>query len=119
MDRWRVVGVLMMSMMGSALALETEAVRLPPPELAGGMPLMQVLQARHSTWEFDRKPLSPQLLSNLLWAANGVNRPDSGRHTAPSAHDWREIDVYVTTAGIAMIRPAMRWFMLRQVTSVA
>jgi SagB-type dehydrogenase family enzyme len=59
---------------------------------------MQALQARHSAREFGRQPLPPQVLSNLLWAANGVNRPDSGKRTAPSAHDWREIDVIVTTA---------------------
>jgi SagB-type dehydrogenase family enzyme len=98
MDRWRVVGVLMMSMMGSGLAQETETIRLLPPEMAGSMPLMQALQARHSTREFDSQPLTPQVLSNLLWAANGVNRPDLGKRTAPSAHDWREIDVYMATA---------------------
>lgn len=94
----RIVGVLIMSMMGSALAQETGAVRLPPPETAGGMSLMQALNARHSTREFAGKPLPTQVLANLLWAANGVNRPDTGQRTAPSAHDWREIDVYVTTA---------------------
>jgi SagB-type dehydrogenase family enzyme len=98
MEWGRVVGVLMMSMMGSGLAQETEVIKLPPPEMAVSMPLMQGLQARHSTREFDSRALSPQVLSNLLWAANGVNRPDSGRRTAPSAHDWREIDVYVATA---------------------
>ena len=94
----RVVGVLMMSMMGTGLAQETKAIKLPPPEMAGGMPLMQALKARHSTREFGSKPLPPQVLSNLLWAASGVNRPESGQRTAPSAHDWREVDVYVTTA---------------------
>lgn len=98
MTGWRIVGVLMMGMMGSGLAQEIDAIRLPPPEMAGSMPLMQALQARHSTREFDSTPLSPQLLSNLLWAADGVNRPGSGKRTAPSAHDWREIDVYAITA---------------------
>jgi len=98
MRGWRIVGVWMMSMMGTGLAQETAAIKLPPPETAGGMPLMQALKARHSTRAFGSKPLPPQVLSNLLWAANGVNRPDSGHRTAPSAHDWREIDVYVTTA---------------------
>ena len=88
----------MMGMIGTALAQETGAIKLPPPEVAGGMPLMQALQARHSTREFSGKPLPPQVLSNLLWAASGVNRPNTGQRTAPSAHDWREIDVYVTTA---------------------
>jgi SagB-type dehydrogenase family enzyme len=98
MKGWRYVGVLMMSMMGTGLAQETGAIKLPPPETEGGMPLMQALKARHSTREFGSKPLPPQVLSNLLWAAGGVNRPESGQRTAPSAHDWREIDVYVTTA---------------------
>ncbi|HWR77212.1 MAG TPA: SagB/ThcOx family dehydrogenase [Thiobacillus sp.] len=88
----------MMSMMGTGLAQETGTIKLPPPETAGGKPLMQALKARHSTREFGSKTLPPQVLSNLLWAASGVNRPESGQRTAPSAHDWREIDVVVTTA---------------------
>jgi SagB-type dehydrogenase family enzyme len=91
-------GLLMMRMTGTGLAQDTGLIKLPPPETAGGMPLMQALQARHSTREFASKALPPQLLSNLLWAANGVNRPDSGKRTAPSARDWREIDVYAVTA---------------------
>jgi SagB-type dehydrogenase family enzyme len=98
MNSWQVVGVLMMSMMGTGLAQESGTIELPPPETAGGMPLMQALKARHSTREFDHEPLPQQVLSDLLWAANGVNRPASGQRTAPSAHDWREIDVVVTTA---------------------
>jgi SagB-type dehydrogenase family enzyme len=98
MGWWRYVGVFMMSMTGTGLAQETGAIRLPPPETEGGMLVMQALKARHSTREFGSKPLPPQVLSNLLWAASGVNRPDSGQRTAPSAHDWREIDVVVTTA---------------------
>ncbi|MDP1929602.1 MAG: SagB/ThcOx family dehydrogenase [Thiobacillus sp.] len=98
MGWWRIMGVLMMSVMGTGLAQETGTVNLPPPEMAGGLPLMQALKARHSTREFASKPLPSQVLSNLLWAASGVNRPESGQRTAPSAHDWREIDVYVATA---------------------
>jgi SagB-type dehydrogenase family enzyme len=57
---------------------------------------MQALKDRHSTREFSRQKLSPQVLSNLLWAAFGVNRPD-GRRTAPSAMNWQEVDIYVAT----------------------
>ena len=98
MGAWRVAGVLMMSVMGSAVAQETGAIRLPSPETVGGIPLMRALKARHSSREFDGRALPPQVLSNLLWAAGGVNRPDTGARTAPSAHDWREIDVYMATA---------------------
>ena len=73
-------------------------VRLPPPQTDGGMPLMQALKVRHSARELSAEALPVQVLSDLLWAAAGVNRPESGKRTAPSARDWREIDVYVATA---------------------
>jgi SagB-type dehydrogenase family enzyme len=77
-----------------ALAQEQNPVPLPPPQTTGGKPLMQVLKDRHSTREFSSQKLSPQTLSNLLWAAFGINRPDDKR-TAPSAMNWQEIDIYV------------------------
>lgn len=63
------------------------------------MPLMQALNLRRSTrGDFGpADPLSMQTISNLLWAADGVNRPPNKR-TAPSAVDWQNIDIYVTTA---------------------
>lgn len=59
---------------------------------------MEVLKARHSTREFADRPLSPQLLSNLLWAAWGINRPQSGLRTAPSSHTYLDVDVYLAMA---------------------
>ena len=56
---------------------------------------MQTLKERTSAREFSPDKLPPQVLSNLLWAAFGLNRKDSGKRTAPSAHNWQEIDVYV------------------------
>jgi len=92
------VGILMMSIAGGLAAQEGEPVNLPPPQTEGGMPLMQALKERRSTREFSPVGLPPQVLSDLLWAAAGVNRPESGKRTAPSARDWREIDIYVATA---------------------
>jgi len=98
------MGLLVMGINGSAEA--AEAINLPPPQISGGMPLMQALQARQSTREFSSRTLPPQMLSDLLWAAQGVNRPATGKRTAPSAHDWREIDVYVTRAdGVFVYEP--------------
>jgi nitroreductase len=71
---------------------------LPAPQTSGGKPLMEVLKARHSTREFSSQKLPAQVLANLLWAAFGINRPDTGKRTAPSAMNWQEIDVYVATA---------------------
>ena len=68
---------------------------LPRPTEQGGPTLLQALKARHSSREFSAKALPLQVLSDLLWAAFGINRPRSGGRTAPSAHDWEEIDIYV------------------------
>lgn len=62
------------------------------------MPLMDALHERHSTREFHTDPLPLQVMSDLLRAAFGINRPDSGGRTAPSAINAREIDVYATMA---------------------
>lgn len=82
----------------AAAAAKPEPVQLLKPQTTGGKPLMQALAERKSRRAFAEKRLPPPLLANLLWAACGVNRPDSGKRTAPSACDWREIDVYAATA---------------------
>ena len=71
-------------------------IQLPSPIRDGGMPLSEALSSRHSTREFDpSKPVDKQLLSNLLWSANGINRPSSGHRTNPTALNSQEIDVYL------------------------
>lgn len=84
-------------------ALAQQPLELPQPQTDGGRPLMQVLKDRKTSREFSGESLPPQVLSNLLWAAFGINRPAEGRRTAPSAHNWQEIDIYVATAGGAYL----------------
>jgi SagB-type dehydrogenase family enzyme len=72
-----------------------EPISLPEPDTSGGRPLMQVLKARRTSREFSDQELSLQVLSDMLWAAFGINRPESGKRTAPSAVNWQEIDIYV------------------------
>ena len=95
-----VVGVLVLA--AAALAGAPEPIALPKPQIRGGMPLMQALNQRRSGREFSAEKLSPQTLSNLLWAAFGVNRAD-GRRTAPSANNRQTIDIYVVTAEAAYL----------------
>ena len=64
----------------------------------GGKPLMQALKERKSTRAFSSEKLPMQTLGNLLWAAFGINRPDTGQRTAPSAMNRQEMDIYVATA---------------------
>ena len=74
-------------------------LELPPAEKRGGLPLLEALERRRSAREFATTPLPPQVLSNLLWAAFGVNRIATGGRTAPSAQDAQEIDVYAVLSG--------------------
>ena len=75
-------------------AQNMKAVKLNTPDKARGTSVMKALSDRHSDREFAVKELSLQDLSDLLWAANGINRPD-GKRTAPSALNKQDIDVYV------------------------
>jgi SagB-type dehydrogenase family enzyme len=89
-----------------ALAEPMGSIVLPSPDRDGGKPLMQALSARESQRSFSTEPLPDQALSNLLWAAFGINRPESGKRTAPSAVNWQEIDIYVALpAGLYLYDP--------------
>jgi SagB-type dehydrogenase family enzyme len=70
-------------------------IQLSPPETSGGMPLMQALHERMSTKEFSPRTISQQQVSNLLWAAYGINRPESGKRTIATAVNCQDIAVYV------------------------
>jgi SagB-type dehydrogenase family enzyme len=98
MKRYAVLLAAVLS--GAVWAQELKPVALPAPQTEGGMPLMRALKERATKREFSPRKLPPQVLSNLLWAAFGINRPD-GRRTAPSAVNWQEIDVYVVMAEAA------------------
>ncbi len=90
--------VLMTGGLSPALAQELKPVQLSAPQLDGGRPLMQVLKDRKTTRAYSKKEIPLQVLSNLLWAAFGINRPASGLRTAPSRLSFREVDIYVATA---------------------
>ncbi|HVM60327.1 MAG TPA: SagB/ThcOx family dehydrogenase [Verrucomicrobiae bacterium] len=99
--RRRLAFVLVLCLFGcfaiplSGFGQEPKPIQLPPPQTDIGKPLMQALKLRQSSRRFDSKPLPLQELSNLLWAADGINRSESGKRTAPSAVNWQEVDVYV------------------------
>jgi nitroreductase len=75
-------------------ALADDHVKLPSPSRTAGKPLMEVLGARKSHRVFSAQKLDPAIVSDLLWAAFGINRRD-GHRTAPSAHNWQEVDIYL------------------------
>jgi len=87
----------------AAFAQESKTLSAPRKDL--GKPLMQALQLRRSTREYSQRPLSDQVLSEIMWAAYGVNRP-SGDRTAPYWRHIMVIDVYAAMAdGIWLYDP--------------
>ncbi len=72
-----------------------DAVQLPKPPREGGRTLLECLWSRHSTREFSSTPLPEGALARVLWAADGVNRGDGKKRTAPSAFDRYPISIYV------------------------
>ena len=76
-------------------AQESKPIELLSPNIKGGKPVMQALQNRKTMRDFSVKELPLQVLSDILWAAAGINRPASGGRTAPTAVNFQEIDVYV------------------------
>ncbi|HOW82873.1 MAG TPA: SagB/ThcOx family dehydrogenase [Spirochaetota bacterium] len=93
-----IISLFVVSSPDRAVSEARKLIMLPKPAMTGGMPLMTALAKRQSSRSFSEKPLPDQVLSNLLWAADGVNRPDSGKRTAPSAMNKQEIDIYVALA---------------------
>ncbi len=77
---------------------DAKVVPLPPPRGTGGKPLIDALKLRHSTREYAEQPLPPQVLSDLLWAAFGINRPATGDRTAPYWRHVMVIDLYAVMA---------------------
>ena len=79
------------------IAAAGERITLPAPDKEGGKPLMQALALRKSERSFSADPLSEREVSDLLWAAWGVNRPN-GRRTVPTANNRQRVEVYAAKA---------------------
>lgn len=93
MKKILIIGCLLMT--GTLFSQTTESIILNKPDTERGLNVMQSLSLRESARTFDSAPISLQDVSDLLWAANGVNRPQNGKRTAPSAINAQDIDVYL------------------------
>ena len=93
MGKRYILAVLLLAGMCSGAAAALPEIALLPPDKTRGTAVMQALSERKSSRVFAPEKLTRRDLSDLLWAANGVNRPD-GKRTAPSALNRQDIDVY-------------------------
>ena len=100
-----------------AIQVPATPVPLPAPIRSGGRGLMDALAARKTTRAIRAQPLQTHVLSNLLWAAAGHNRPatafkGAGRTTA-SAGNAQEIELYVLESGRAAVYEPLEHRLLR------
>jgi len=87
--------LMLFAVVGWAAAQDLKTIKLNAPNTKGGLSIMEALSLRASVREWSDKDLTFQELSDLLWAANGINRPDSKKRTAASAMNAQDVDVYV------------------------
>lgn len=92
----RISLVLSILLFGVAMQAQTvKEIVLNAPDKSRGVNVMKAFADRHSQRIFAERKLSLQDLSDLLWAANGINRPTDKKRTAPSALNKQDIDIYV------------------------
>ena len=82
-------------LMATSLMAQTSSIVLNQPDTNRGLTIMKAFAQRSSQSKFDTLDLKLQDLSDLLWAADGINRVESGKRTAPSAMNSQDVDVYV------------------------
>lgn len=87
--------ILTMVTISNVAGQELKPIKLNAPDKKRGVSIMEALEKRHSVREYANKALSQQDLADLLWAANGISRPATGKRTAPSAMNMQEVAVYV------------------------
>jgi nitroreductase len=94
--KWLVATVFILGLSSAWMpAAELLPIKLNPPDLKRGLPFMQALSVKASVREFSEKELNLQDLSDLLWAADGINRPAEHKSTASSAMNAHDIRIYV------------------------
>ena len=91
------LGAIMLTMIPVTAVAQESSLPLLKPQ-TDTQPFLKLLATRTSSRVFSTQPLPMQTLSNLLWSAFGVSRPESGKRTAPTANNRQEIEVYVAMA---------------------
>ena len=77
---------------------ENDVLRMLPMPRPLNMTLQQALEKRRSSRDFSGEPIDEEMVSSLLWAANGINRKKGQKRTTPSALNWQDVTIYVVQA---------------------
>ena len=93
--RLTAAAIVTLALPGASRAQASERIELNAPDLRRGLPFMATLSVKASAREWSDRELTLQDLSDLMWAANGINRPAEKKYTASSAMNAHDVDVYV------------------------
>ena len=102
------ISVFCVMLMATTLMAQTSSIALNQPDTNRGLTIMKAFVQRSSQSKFDTLSLKLQDLSDLLWAADGINRTESGKRTAPSAMNSQDVDVYVVIKAGAYLYDAKK-----------
>jgi SagB-type dehydrogenase family enzyme len=107
MALWLTVGAL-------TAGFGAETIKLPPPASKGAMSVEEALQGRRSTRRFANRPLELAQISQLLWAADGINNPQ-GKRTASSGRAAYPMDLYVVAGerGVTNLAPGVYHYLVK------
>ncbi len=98
--------VIMTLVIGCSTLFAQDTIILLPPSQEGEMSLTEALQKRKSARSYSGESITDQQLSDLLWSAFGINRPDEMKRTAPSSRNQQEMDIYIFTKdGVFIYEP--------------
>ncbi len=87
--------IKVLAVIATVTSAYAQDIEVPAPQKTGGLPINQTLAERHSEREFNPdKNIPLQTVSDLLWAACGINRDDNGMRTNPTARNFQEVDAY-------------------------
>jgi len=89
--------IIILALFLISVSLSAQTISLPKPQTKGGIGIMDALRNRKTSRNFSAKELDKQKISNLLWSANGINRTDVSKRTAPSASNCQEIEIFTFT----------------------
>lgn len=107
-----IIFICFVAMGASLFAQGDKNIGLNQPDLSRGLPVMKALSLRASATDYDTTGIKLQDLSDLVWAANGINRADIGKRTAPSAMNSQDIDIYVIMKSGAYLYDAKKQILL-------
>ncbi len=93
----RIAKIIIVLVLFANVMLSQDTIQMIEPNIDSSISLVDAYSNRESSRTFSEVAISDQTISNILWAANGVNRNKTGMRTAPSVMDMREVEIVICT----------------------